>query len=918
MYGLIAITLMSDKLRRVKLSIALLLAVSFTVSVPVTVSAAVGDVLSATAIETGDAVDIKLEGLGTGGTYDYGLGEGNDPATGTPKIVFTVVSQGYTNGVLGTRTRTIYGTTRVRKPFSVSGDELTANETVDGSDVIVRIALSESIYDSDDVTGGTGGESGVAPTVTILSGFYTQGGTPNNSVSNMTVTNNSTLAYPKVIGNWSRAVAYEKVSSTIRLGATVFHGHAQNGQQVDCVKFTAADASGNSQTVTVTAATIDATYGDAVPVIEHVADINLADFTPSPATQGNIGTFNFVAYPWIGNGSSVMNTLIDDGMGNGGTGTGTPTNPSPYYGPLSFVCDPAGTYCPMIAVVDAANGVDTSNTITASDTSAAAAASHPFLTPFAAFNALRTYINTTYGRNNCGGATIYLRDNAGGVNSHVWLGGSPTLGTRPDCLLTVENYPGHSRDNCVIATQSGLRALGELLRVRGVKITATNASGIFDNGTATSYLNIDQCELSTTVTPTVYRVGVWHTTRCQITNFAQGWSNYGGSINSAPALVRGNTLASTATAIGGNQAYTIIGNLKTGSLAHSMGNPMTGNAPNSQNLVIAYNWMSSTNTSSFMLGGGNLSNPHGTAIVQNVLENRGNGGNCLRFSADGSATNQNNIVIFHNTFIGERCSMAYNEFGGRGWERYNWFVKNNIADDYNIKGDGFGTVSVSIPNTSRSYDVPTTTVTVTVSQAGHQYLDGDLLYITTATPAAYKTNGVTVFDVGVGGSQFFKYSFTAASDPGPITAMTVAPHPARIKNFPVVYGVNHSGNVWAETASMGASSQFMQSFTGLKCLPVATVGEPPTSPTNTLAWLKFVDRKSYNGSTTGAGGGDYHLQSDSPAVGIGRDWVLPRDLGGVARTATVSAGAYHYGTTPDTGALQTILRLIKSNILFAE
>lgn len=846
---------------------------------------AIGDIKNVTVLANGSFVDITIEGLSTGGTYNFGLGAGNDPATGLPKVVFTVVSQGYTNGVLGTRTRTLYGTTRVRKPFSVSGNELTAQESISGSDVIVRVALNESIYDSDNSSGGTGGNSGTAPTVTILAGFYTQAGTPNNAATGMAVTNNSTLAYPRVIGNWSRAIEFEKVGASIRLGATVFHGHAQmhptagNGQQVDSVKFIAADASGHSQTVGVIAATIDATYGDAVPVIEHVADMNTSGFT-----QGDVGTFNFIAYPYIGNGASVLDTA---GTTSGSTaGTGTASAPSPYYGTRFFICDPAGTYCTSFAVVDTANGGVGAVGVGALNPGSPPAA---YATMAAAFDALRTYNNTNYGRNNCGGSIMYLRDNAGGINSFAWMGATPTVGTRPSCVLTITRFPGHSRSNVVIASQSGGKNAGELVKLLGVKVTAANAGGVIDTNSTTSYLVYDECEIDSSTSPIIYRTGVWHTARCLITNFAQGWACPGG-VNSSPGLNRGNTIAPTITSLGRGQAYVTIGNLKTNPLAHEIGRAAASPAPNSQNMVVAYNRITAGNTSAPIISGGFNTNAHGSAFVQNVVENCNNSSPAMQIAADASNTDANNILIFHNVIVGQRCSLAYNEYGVLPYARLNWFVKNNIIDDLNIKTD---TYTGNTATATRVFSAGTVTVTVTLT--GHQYQNGDLIYINSATPVAYKTNGVAVSSVT---ANTFVYSFAAGADPGAITQMAIAPHPGRIGNWPVVYGVNHSGNVIAETASIGAPGTFLPNFTGLRSLPASVAAvEPPTTPTNVLAYLKFIDRKSFNGTTTGPGGGDYHLQADSPAVGRAREWIMPYGLDGSARRLNGASGAYELASS---------------------
>jgi hypothetical protein len=98
------------------------------------------------------------------------------------KSTITVVSEGYnSSGVLGTISRTV-------RIISATGT------------TTITCELSDPIYD-DDNTGA--GKSGTAPTVVLDAGAITSA-TPdsNAALGSTTVTNNSTLDYPKIIAQW--------------------------------------------------------------------------------------------------------------------------------------------------------------------------------------------------------------------------------------------------------------------------------------------------------------------------------------------------------------------------------------------------------------------------------------------------------------------------------------------------------------------------------------------------------------------------------------------------------------------------------------------------------------------------------------------------------------------------------------------
>lgn len=734
--------------------------------------------------------DITIGGLSTGGTYAFGLGANNDPDAGTPKLTLTATSLGFdTGGNPTTVARTIYGTKEVRQPYPTP----TLNqETLGAGNVTVRVALSDYVYAKDNVGAGN---SGTAPTVTISAGLYTQGGTPNNAATGLTVTNNSTRAYPKIVGNWSWP-GYDKLGATFTARAVAFHISAAAGRPVQCVKFTATDTHANAVTVTVTAPTVDTTSGDAVPVVEYGAIMSAAALT-----QGDVVTLNFVAYPRVGDVAALLDTA---------TGTAQPT---PLYGPILAVCDKAGTYATSVAVVDPTGGNDGTGAVTGAFLVGSPPAS--YRTMAAAFTALRAYNLANYGRNNCGGSTLYLKD---GV--HPWVNGTVSVGTAPDAWLTVAKFPTSVRDNVTIGDQVGGQSLGLRVKLQDVRITGQSAIGNISPG-AGSHLWIDRCEINCPVVgnPPFYSNTVWYTTRSLVTAFDQGFHPY--SIDTtSPALVRGNTVVA---ANGTTFAYTVLGNTMPASVPLNDAYPGQ-TIPQSVNTVVAYNKMSGP------IGGNTPvtlklinSETHGCAFIQNLVEITVQSVSpAVQITADTSHnTPVENVLIWQNTIVGQRINTAYNEDDVRGAAyRIGWSLKNNVFDSNYIKTDTF---------------------------AGSGFL----------------ANG------------------------------------NKIGNWSLNWGCGCSGNMSAYTAGISIGADFIFEFPGLRCNAPAESGDPPSGASNPIGYIGFVNRASYNGSAPGAGGGDYHLLSSSPAYALQRDHILPFDLAGLPRAAgTAPVGAYALAVTP--------------------
>ncbi len=637
---------------------------------------AAGDILAVAIGAEGWYADVTIEGVGTGGTYDLGLGQFGDPDAGAPTLSILVTSMGFDDtGSPITVTRTVYGTKQVRKPFPNAGER---QETAAGGNVTVRVALSDYVYAKDKAGAGN---AGTDPVATLRAGLYTQGGTASKAAASVPVANNSTWAYPKVVGNWSWP-AYEKRGATFKLSAIAMHSSAQQGRPVRCVRFTATDGTNTASTI-VTEPVVDSSRGDAMPVVEYVATMSAANLT-----QGAVLTENFQAFPWIGDAASVLDTS-----------TGTP-QPTPLFGPARSVCDKTGAYAQTFAIVDTAGndatggvGVDLANPPA------------PFATIAGALTALRNANSSLYARNNPGGSTVYLR-----AGNHAWIGGTYTAGTTPDAWVTITRFPGLAVGNVTISGASGGKAASARALVRGVTWTAQSASGAISGQT---HLWVDQCNINAPVAnqPPFYVNTVWYMTRCTITALNQGLRPFS-TTNAAPAIIRGNT-SITGAQTGSCRAYMTVGNLFTNTFITDFDTAQT--IPAAVSTVVAFNKLKQTTAAAAIVLRQSTVDAHGGALVQNLVESlpAGAGPPAVQVCADSTVqTPVDNQLIWHNTVIGQRANLAYNEVdtaagGGLAWRR-GWSMKNNLWDDVNIKtdtfaGSGFAAEGTKIGNWSVLY-----------------------------------------------------------------------------------------------------------------------------------------------------------------------------------------------------------------------
>ena len=80
------------------------------------------------------------------------------------------------------------------------------------------------------------------------------------------------------------------------------------------------------------------------------------------------------------------------------------------------------------------------------------------------------------------------------------------------------------------------------------------------------------------------------------------------------------------------------------------------------------------------------------------------------------------------------------------------------------------------------------------------------------------------------------------------------------------------------------------------------------TPIQETGYVRYILNKSNVAQVFGVGGGDYHLQSNSPAIGMPIDWLLPYDLDGTARTLGDAAGVYTYQTAVVSGIIYYFIK----------
>lgn len=650
-----------------------------------------GDILSVTINRTtnpsldcdGWTANVEIEGFSPGGVYNWGLGIDNDPANAT--VVFTVVSEGYDDtGTLGTITRTIYGVKTLRKPSpnqTVLEENTGANPSADN--LVITIALSDFIY-TDDRNGGLPGEnpsgsgtSGVDPTVSIAEGWYINIGDlseKNNAVTDLPITiNYSTLDYPRVIGNWAWP-GFERITGNFNVECVAFHRFAQDAKPVACVKFSAYDESGNTVPVQTVTDLVISNKGDPTSVLVYSATIPVDNLT-----QGEVITVNFAAYPWVGDGNSVLDT--SDGVN---------TAPSALYTSLTFLCDKAETFGTTVAYVDGVGGGSPAANDIANDATARA---NPFDTISAAINGIVSYNNVNYARANSEAGIIYLEE-----GNHDWTGAVNTPGANAKTWLTITKASDASRSNVIIAGEANDEDAGARVKIENITVEVDSSVTILFNSMEQFWvhnciINYEGVLFNRGADPsfTYYTLN----TIAQLKYGFKNWPLVNNSIN----LLRGNTMSVQYLSL----AFTTLGNVGFIRVISDHSQPI----PILDNIIFAYNKVKVDNNVMLNINTtANFSWEHGFALIQNTIERTTAGPNTVATIGTGTSSGSKNFLIWYNTIVGQRCNWAYNDIGSDPVFYLNWSVKNNILSDYNLKGDIYAPANGNrIGNWANTYGV---------------------------------------------------------------------------------------------------------------------------------------------------------------------------------------------------------------------
>ncbi len=793
---------------------------------------------------TGWVLELDMEVSGTP-TVTYALGIGTNNSIAAAKIKVNLTSATPSGGTL---TRTLYGTHQLRRTYDAATCDYDSapcrnDETLVSTTLTMRIALGAApVRPGDGPAVGYvfSGDSSV--TVDVGAGAFTYSAVGNPAVTGMSVTNNSTLAYPKAIANWTRPGFQRVTGSTLTVAAIGFSHGARDGKPLHSMVFTATDAHAHSESVTVYYPTIDWSYGDLGCVTsaltekgrncvqEYIADIPTASFT-----QGDLLTVTFQAIPHIGTAASIMDSN-DNAY----------PMPTTYYSRQYYIVDTAGTFGTAAAVIDDAAGND--GTCVAVSESAFngvddAATLAPCLTIYGAVIAIRTWnaANSSPTRTDAGG-TIWAK---AGTYQHAGqsVAVPASSGTNPDKVwLTLRPFPGVAKENVVIdgITSTTYTRVGTTpFRVMGIKLSVTaGAPGYIFSCSGDCYLWIDQCDLTmTSGTAVAYIFDAVYWTRNTVvsdgacggasTCVKNGFAVYNST--SPPAIVRGNNMTGIANQ---TDAYTYIGNVNaapTGNVLFRAATVNTGAMTQTQP-IIAFNRFTNsrvTAAGTFQVFQSDVTNPIGAAIVANVLEfNSATTAPIANVAASANGP-ISNIIMYRNTFSGQRINRCYNDSGSTLVLHTLWSEVGQLYDGSALKSDTFNTPP------------------------------GD---------AGRVGNWACMWGAG----------WRDNTSPESATSGT----PVGTPGFQPEFGGIHS---YYLPVRASADAQ-------------ATAQPPTSTQYKETTWMGFVDRSGYDGVSIGDGNGDYRLKSTSGARNMVSPGgcVLPYDLDGHVcnNSGYGSSGAY--------------------------
>lgn len=625
---------------------------------------ATGDILSVTITDkttAGLAVDgfyatIEIEGFTTGKAIDFGSGFGNEldyADIGSAKIVFTVVSEGYnSSGVLGTVTRTLYATKILRKPYpnEASNDEPAATT--------IRVALSDFIY-NDDKNGGAG-TSGTDPTVTIAAGcIRNDGGLAelNNAATALAVTNASTLDYPQVIGQWDHIAGVctaDRVKANFNVAFNARHRSGIAAVLIDATGQTSlvADTS-NAATLTMTQRTATSLYADS-----YVAAIPIAQFT-----QGELITLRARAYPVVGDADSIIDT----------NARATAAEECLGYNDAVILCDKSDALDDIVYV-----------STTGNDTTGDGSEGNPY---------------ATIGKGISQGNIVYLT-----AGTHLAVGSTQTRKATNEWVV-VQPAPGLTSSDVTVQVAATVKVYRcSRLRYHGVTVTLESTSSWLDGEDLDNFLRFTNCVfdssgVGTPTTSPAYRSDCTYFENCTGDMGRTNWAL--GSFSTARVAFQADGVVfsdATATASSMDPWYRLVACRSDGAvLFHEKS--ASNAAPAQDNLLFEFNEIvNCTNTGNTiwrMSTGVQVNIARGMSVCGNVIEKVSATTALMQIAADSTTSTTNHVILWHNTFAGERLNIGYNDVGTTAYAHVNYSQKFNSFRDWNNKDDTFGTGSAN-------------------------------------------------------------------------------------------------------------------------------------------------------------------------------------------------------------------------------
>lgn len=611
---------------------------------------AIGDVIAAEIGSEGWDIFLTFEGLGpTAGdtAYDasaskYVMGDVHGYDKTVANGYLDIVSEGYTNGVLGTVNRRAVITKVVRLPYPNNNQ---IDEEVIGADLKVRFALSNYVFD-DDRDGGAG-TSGTNPTVTLAAGFVA-GANPSNAASAFAVVNNSTQDYPKVIAQWDWLAmrgGWRRQETDFEIGCIAHHGYG-----IDTVALSAI-GEGNTNPISANVGQTQRNQaGSGLYYESYRLAIPIAGYT-----QGDKINLRYIAYPKVGDADSIIDT--DQNIDPGDRPRGLT--------PVDMTCDKT-TALRRYAIVDGDVGDNSSGT---SSPLLATARGAPYLT---IGGAIAGGANIIYVKNSTADVNL-LGSNVGNIVAGFYI----EVTQDPDDLGAQLTRTGANREYGA-----------DFLAYEN--ITFSDSNDYLDGQVANRQLLFWGCTFNNNVSPSAplcYRsLGGW-LLNCN----GMGGDKYTSFATSRNCFVMmGCTFSQSG---GGDIFYTgiandwgIVGNGGFAQKAATNAGPDFDNVIYEANRFMNQSVNGTTNGCMYFGANGPMRN---FAIIKNLMVATSGNGTVVWIGGDGSAELIENMIYARNTSCGERENKLYNDAGSVSVFRKLCFMYGNATRSFNIKGDKF-------------------------------------------------------------------------------------------------------------------------------------------------------------------------------------------------------------------------------------